>query len=337
MRSWNTKDQEGAPCERAPSRVPPAPRAFVPGHLLAMQRTAGNQAVGRALQRMAVVGIPGPNNPKTTYSAAAAGNLVAALPGPIAGMPPWAIGWLQPHLTALEASPATYEFDNVTDIAWWIVVRELATDLLAYIQQPPAPGQADTGGKVRRAYATIEAQRALYAQRGAASQSYQLFNLTYQLTNQGANHYYAARPAGRNIEYHGLPRSRAKALVNHLVRSGANAATAAYPGEDNEVDDFVCAFLAEPTRWAEEQVFNVLTLTRTEEQPLTGSASPNALPMAAGGTWNAALNQLGHDAPKRALRHATAEGLMPIVRQELPLAGNWAAFLTAMRGQLDFG
>jgi hypothetical protein len=336
MRARQIEKREPVRRERAPGPEPPAPRGLIPGPLQALQRTAGNQAVGRLLQRTVVVGLPGPNNPKTTYDGAHAGNLVAAL-NVIAGMPPWINAWLQPHLTAIEASPASYELDNVDDIAWWIVIRELAGDLLAYLQQPRVlANRGDTGDNLRRAYAAIEAQRAIYAAQGAIGGQYQLFGLTYQLTNQGPNHFYAARPAGTNIEYHGLRRDRAKALVNHLLASGAGAAGAAYTGEAKEVDDFVCAFLAEPTRWPEDQVFNVLTLTRAGTQPLTGSESANSLPMAGGTTWDANLSQLGRQLPKRAISHATAEGLMAIIAQELPAAAGWPAFLTAMHGQLGF-
>jgi hypothetical protein len=227
----------------------------------------------------------------------------------------------------------------VGDVAWWIVIRELATDLRTYMTQPRVPGQRNTGGdKARIAYAAIEAERVRYAAAGNISGPFQLFGLTYQLTNQGARHFYAARPAGTNIEYHGLPRDRAKAVFNHLVRSAAagNTATAAYDGPATEVDDFVCAFLAEPTRWPEDQVFNILALMRGGTQELTGGASPNALPMAGGTTWDATLGMLGRQLPKRAVQHATAEGLMVVMRQELNGAGGWPAFIAGMRTQLDF-
>jgi len=279
-----------------------------------------------------VVGVPGANNPKTTYDGAHAGLLVVALAGPIAGTPAWINGWLAPHLTAIEASPASYEFNAVTDVAWWVVIRELATDLLGYLQQPRVPGNTDKGDKLRTAYAPIEALRVIFAAQGAISGQYQLFGLTYHLTNQGANHYYAARPAGTNIEYHGLRRGRAKALVNHLLRSGA---AAAYAGVPAEVDDFVCAFLAEPTRWPEEQVFNVLALTWSGDEVLTGSESQNSLPMAGGTTWDANLSELGRQLPQRAIRHVTSEGLMTVIRQELLTAAGWPAFIAAMRAQLD--
>ena len=344
-------------CKADPRAVSPAAlvgatvrtsaRSRVVSDVLALQRAVGNQAVGRlvrrragnqggggALQRTVIVGLPGANNQRTTYDATQAGNLVAALNAPIAGMPPWMNVWLAPHLTAIEASQASYEFDAVTDVAWWVVIRELARDLLTYVQQPRvAANRGEAGDKARAAYGPIEAQRATYAAQGAVNGQYQLFGLTYQLTNQGANHFYAARPAGRNIEYHGLKRDRAKAIINHLVKSGP---AAAYHGDSADVDDFVCAFLAEPTRWSEEQVFNILALTRGGDAPLTGSDSPNSLPMAAGSTWDANLSQLGRQLPKRAITHARTEGLMAIIEQELPQAANWPAFLAAMRGQLGF-
>ena len=105
--------------------------------------------------------------------------------------------------------------------------------------------------------------------------------------------------------------------------------------EDTVVDEFVCAFLAEPTRWAEEQVFNQLALRGhggQAELPLTGSQAPSALPMASGTTWEPQLMRLGGETPSRIVGFARAIGLDLIIDAEKN-AGDLNAFLAGMKRQ----
>lgn len=121
---------------------------------------------------------------------------------------------------------------------------------------------------------------------------------TYSVGRQGTNHYYVFPPDGGMHTYaggeDGLRKNTANAVTQALLYSSNTEAapTGAQPSV-RDLDEFVFAFLAEPTRWNPEHIFNVLALEREPKPTLpggspriTGGAATVPLPMAAGGTFN---------------------------------------------------
>ncbi|HWI06290.1 MAG TPA: hypothetical protein VNT54_02095 [Solirubrobacteraceae bacterium] len=319
------------------------PRTAMPA--LARVVSERGSPAGAELMRSAVVGLPGANNPKTTYAAVPADvNLLAAaaanaLPPNVAAWPGWFANWLQPHLQTLVSSPIAYTFDTTLDAVHWILVRELMVEIGRYTNTANPPGaQARTGrGRSMRAdLRLLEPLRNAYDLAGAANQNFPFCGRTYALVNSGLGHHYASR-AGTTIVYsEDFTRGDARAVLQHLRNHGSGAA---YTGPDKDVDNFVCAFLAEPSRWRVEHVFNVLALNVGDDNdPIVGTAV-HALPMAGGSTWEPGANggpgSIAHGLPRRALQFAQSTGLIAVIDQEIGATGDFAALALAVRRQLD--
>lgn len=210
-----------------------------------------------ALVRTDALGDDGPALTGAHSTLIHAGNLLAPAVAGFANAPGWLAAWMQPHLDAIVTAPANYALDTAGELGRWIVLRELLAELRTLLSTPGNAGVTPDGRRARRLYQVIEAERANYAAAGLASAQYTFLGHTYQLQNQGANHYYASRN-GHNIEY-GADFTRKDALdvLKHFVQT-PNVPYA----HATDVDNFICAFFAEPTRWPEEQVLNTLAIMR---------------------------------------------------------------------------
>jgi hypothetical protein len=315
---------------RRPEETPDRPHRddATPGgrvaEILSLQRTAGNQAVARMLQRSVEIGPPGNANAaqRQTYSTAPdVALLTGALAARLGAVPGWVAAEVANDLPALVTGAAAYEFATPGDVVDWIVLRAVATRLHGFAAAPmPANAQhaaqiTPTGEDLKEAYVAIEALRAAYQQAGNAAQHapsgkapFNLFTLNYEVDYSGPNHHYAYRNGESVVYSEQFKRSNAQSILNHLRYNGRNAR---FGGRVEMVDNFVCSFLAEPTRWPVEQIFNLLATQNTdgEDSAMAGGTVAGTLPMAAGGTYNAVRQVVGHDMPNRALAHARSEGL----------------------------
>jgi len=281
------------------------------------------------------IGLPGGAHQRVDYTQGAdvptiMGNLANRL-----AAPPWLSAWFQPHLLALVTGPASYVFDTADDVVDWIVLRELAASWRRFAANPAVPaGVESRGQQLKTKYALVEQIRTQYAAAGALGGNFYLFGLTYQLQNAAANHFYASRN-GHVVVYGGFTRADARRVLDHLEHKGANTA---YPGEGLHVDNFVCAFLAEPTRWPEEQVFNLLAVTRPDgpgNTQMVGGGVAGTLPMAGGSTWEPALGAIGPQLPKRALDHARSEGIKDLIDDRLGNSPDFQALVGRVARRLQ--
>jgi hypothetical protein len=331
VRSTRVRSPEETPDR--PHRDDATPETGV-AQVLSLQRTAGNQAVTRMLHRSVEVGPPGNANvaQRQNYSTALhVPVLTLALAAKLGNMPGWVGGLVTNDLPALVTGAAAYEFATADDVVDWIVLRGVATQLrrFAAAPMPGNPVQAarvtPTGEDLKGAYQDIETLRAAYQQAGNAAQNapagkspFSVFGINYEVDYSGPNHHYAFRNGVSVVYSEQFKRSNAKSILNHLRYNGRNAQ---FGGRVEMVDNFVCSFLAEPTRWPAEQIFNLLaTQNDGADSAMAGGTVAGTLPMAAGGTYNAALQVVGHDMPNRALVHARSEGLWATI--DASLAGS---------------
>ncbi|MFG2004978.1 hypothetical protein ACGFNU_38120 [Spirillospora sp. NPDC048911] len=132
------------------------------------------------------------------------------------------------------------------------------------------------------------------------------------------NHIYVYRGAD-SIVYHGLTVAAARSILAELEQPEDRKISR------DDIDDFVCAFFAEPTRWPEEQIYNLFaTLAATPDTLLTGENG--ILPLASGSTWEAKLNVPGREVPKRIVDFALITSLHHVLEQEVTLADTVNAF-----------
>jgi hypothetical protein len=267
-------------------------------------------------------------------------------PGPVAAAQaifdaasPWVTAPCTPLIQTLMNAGVTYAVETLDELFWWARVRLVTQDLLAFSVLPPAAGDSQSQRKWKSAYQVIEAQRTEFQRVGELNPAQHQQILTcltrqYVLTRQAASHYYASR-GGNAVTYTGrLTVGGARSILNGLGRVANNQPFDPATLDDGAVDEFVCAFFAEPTRWREEQVFNLLALFNAPvDTVLTGANG--ILPMAAGTTWDQALGVVGAQVPKRVWEFAHALGMDVTISQELALAGALPAFLTAMRAQYE--
>ena len=288
------------------------------------------------VQRSAVVGLPGPDIPKVTYANLPVdlGPLVAAA-GLAMPAPGWFAGWLLPHLQTLIQAPIAYTFDTALDVVRWILVRELMAELGQYTVNP-ANSRDERGKQMRSDLVLIRPLQLAYDAAGQASQQFRFCGRTYDLVNAGPRHHYASRDGHTILYSEDFTRSHARAVISHLRDHGRDAR---YNGPDMHVDNFVCAFLAEPTRWSPEHIFNLLATTQTgsPDDKIVGT-SASALPMAGGSTWEPGLEgaagMIAHGLPRRALQFAQSMGLFVIIDQELALSAGFPQLALAFRQQL---
>jgi hypothetical protein len=276
------------------------------------------------LQGTISIGQPGmPQQAYTNASFPALQALVAANEAAF----PWIIPQENVLLQHLLTPNVTYVFDSIPQLCNWARIMVVATDLMTVCLN----GGAGGAGQWRARYLLVEAQRAAFQAAGNGPGQFTLVGCQYAVAAQpGVNHYYITRVGSPNsVLYAGhLTVADAKAILRQL----ANPAPGFVP---NPVmaDEFACSYLAEPTRWPQEQVFNLLALQAADVTVLTGQG--RTLPMTSGTTYEPALGVLGREAPKRIVLFADQIGLTMVIAQELGLNGNLANFLTAMRGQYN--
>jgi hypothetical protein len=261
--------------------------------------------------------------PQTVYTNANLAALLAALAVHEVNQP-WIIPASTAHIQNLIVPNVTYQFESNAQCFQWARTRMVTAELMNVCLNGGGP-QANAW---RARYNFIEALRQQFAAAGLANNPFAFLGNNYIVTQQAANHYYIARN-GQTVLYAGhLTTADARAILQALnqppgQQGNPNVAAAA-------VDEFACAFLAETTRWPEEQVFNLLGLRAAVGTTLTGQGK--TLPMTSGTTWEPALGVIGRETPRRIVLFAEQIGLDLVIAQELA-APSLAAFLTGVRVQ----
>lgn len=248
---------------------------------------------------------------------------------------PWMIQASTTLIGQLLASGVTYPFDTYQELFTWARIRVVTQDMLTAVKALPAQGGTNGQKRWRAIYRALERQRSLFQQAGDAQQPFTLLDRTYTVRSvpNTRNHYYAERNS-QVITYQGRLTVRAAQNITNCLAGGPTASPGAV--NDGPLDEFVCAFLAEPTRWEEEHIFNILAIMSKDlDAVLTENIGTILLPMAAGSTWEPQLNQLGAQAPRRIVGFATARGMTDVINQEVTTAVDLNAFKTSMRSQYD--
>lgn len=263
------------------------------------------------------IGLPG--HPAVPYTAVA-GPLAAAL-NVFEANHPWIVADSTTVIGELMNAGVVYPFDTLDHVFRWARVRLVSQ---AVLRHASAAGAAD---RLRTWYRLIEAQRTEFRRVGELVGQPQVFTclgIDYTLVKSAANHYYASRD-GHTVLYNGrLTDTKARSIVRllHENRTATDADT-------GHVDEFVCAFLAEPTRWPEEQAFNLLALhAQPADRALTGNVGTIVLPMTSGSTYEPATGRPGAQVPRRTLDFADKIGLTAIIDQEIqaPTTNSVATF-----------
>lgn len=301
----------------------------------ALAAAVQRRAAAPMLQRTIKVGSPGAGGPgQTTYNSGNAAALTAALVAPLATMPAWVAAWLPAQLTTTVNNAIAYEFDTIDDVVRWALLREVLVALETFMTGPAPVAPKPRARQTRGSYAWLEGERARFVNAGNGDGAFKFCGLDYIVERQaGLNHYYVYRIFGakgkKSIVYSGVERSAAIAVMTHGVQQGHNIR---YGGAPSDVDDFVCAFFAESTRWNLERVLNVLALTRpgAGDSKLTGDAL-GSLPMASGSTYEPAAGDIGRQTPRRALQHADSEGIWAQVEAALPASTDLNTLVTAVK------
>ncbi|MDH2427532.1 hypothetical protein [Sphaerisporangium sp. TRM90804] len=244
---------------------------------------------------------------------------------------PWLVAELTRLLRDMLAPKVTYAFRHDRQLFQWLLVRLVTSDLLPRVSAPATPADAKGLRDLRQKHALIEAQRAMFATAGNQSGPFAFLGQHYRLQRAEQNHYDVSLN-GKIVRYKKKLTVQAAQRIVEALRTGAPGAVGA---STQQVDEFVCAFLAEPTRWREEQVFNLLALSSTLNGPLTGADDASALPMTAANTWEPTLRELGPQTPVRAVHFAGAVGLLTHIDQALTTATDRPAFLAEVRAHYD--
>ncbi|WP_371625602.1 DUF4157 domain-containing protein [Streptomyces sp. NBC_01116] len=302
---------------RALGRPAPSTAAHAPGSGATPRPASGAQAAAAPVQRTVTAGGQQYNDVAGLLQAAeAAGfNTINFAEGT----------WLRPLLTSMVESGINYTFSQGTaaDALLWVamqsVVEDLYRHLSRHIDTPEQEGEAPAqeagapavGGQNSYSFTDklriLRSEQARFAAVGITStgseqaeqrRDFTILGRTYSVGRQGTNHYYVFPPDGGMHTYaggeDGLRKNTANAVTQALLYSSNTEAapTGAQPSV-RDLDEFVFAFLAEPTRWNPEHIFNVLALEREPKPTLpggspriTGGAATVPLPMAAGGTFN---------------------------------------------------
>ncbi|MFE1907673.1 DUF4157 domain-containing protein [Streptomyces gardneri] len=256
--------------------------------------------------------------------------------------------WLLASLAEMIAENANYGFraDRIIDALLWVGLKSITTDLYTMYSnsidgQPPADNDLAEPGGAREAtfrakLEVLRTEQARFADVGASSPGpadaqrmpFTILGRTYQVSNQGTNHYYVFPPGNAQHTYGGgadaLHKNVANRIVNALAHPNGNTQNAPnQPIPSRELDQFVFAFFAESTRWNPEQIFNVLALeldprpalpNPTQSPTIVGNAADITLPLAAGGTFIPGntpenLGVLGDRVPERAINMIETLGL----------------------------
>ncbi len=213
--------------------------------------------------------------------------------------------WLGALIDQVAASPVEYNFQDPRHVVLWVAGREVADHLVGL--EAGAVGNARGGtadpDRFETAKRILTQEQQAYATAGESDGggTYTLFGQSYTLTRQGQGHYYATK-VGRNepVLYQEQLSSEALRAIIDAVDQGRRNGGRPTGVTEQQVDEFVCACLAEPSRWQGEHAFNIFADHDQPPQRLTGQAK-GALPMTTGSTWEPALVQLGRETPTRAV------------------------------------
>ncbi|SNT50886.1 hypothetical protein SAMN05443665_103727 [Actinomadura meyerae] len=260
------------------------------------------------------IGAAGPDSHRDSYDHSTLDNLITRL---MKGrkLPAWYEKTARRLLQELIKPKVTYRFADDEAVHYWTLTRVVTTHLWTLSTEMLAePDNQELREEPwqetwSEQYLAIERLRAQF--QAAAGGNFTFLGKDYQLKRQFpdiANHIYVYR-RGTSVVYHGIKISTARAIMDAIEGPARKLAEA-------DIDDFVCAFFAEPTRWPEEQMFNLLAIagTRSDTQ-LTGDNG--ILPLASGSTWEARLNAPGREVPRRIVEYTTSIGLHHALNQEL--------------------
>ncbi|MCB8907628.1 MULTISPECIES: DUF4157 domain-containing protein [unclassified Streptomyces] len=357
---------------RALSRPAASIAAYAPDSGATSPAGSGTQAAAPQVQRMVTAGGQSYNDVDSLLQAAQAAGFTTA--NFEAGT------WLRPLLTSMVDSDINYTFSqgDARDALLWVAMHSVVEDLYRHLSRhidrqdaeeagTPAPAQeagAPTVGGANEWSFTpklriLRREQARFAAVGITStgseqesqrRDFTILGRTYSVGRQGTNHYYVFPPNGGMHTYaggdDGLRRNTALPIVEALIQSSnTEDAPTGQQISVRDLDEFVFAFLAEPTRWNPEHIFNVLALDRQPNPPLpggspriTGGAATIPLPMAAGGTFNPDtgpdnLGVLADRVPDRAITMVRRLGLDRGLTQLLRKPNMTRERLTRFMGQ----
>lgn len=229
--------------------------------------------------------------------------------------------WLQEPIRQLAESSVEYRFAAARNVATWAALKDAVDHLIGLEagETDELSGGSANSDRWETAKKVLTDQQSLYRQAGESPGGgrYSLFGQGYNLEKLGEGHYYATKVGSEEpVLYQGrLTSGSLRGIVDALAVDSEyrpQGVTA------QQVDEFVCACLAEPSRWRGEQVFNIFAENDQPPQPLTGQGA-GALPMTTGSTWEPTLVQLGRETPTRAL---TFLNTVPVLRNAMVTALN---------------
>lgn len=241
-------------------------------------------------------------------------------------VPAWYDEAAQKLFEELIKPEVTYRFSNYKACYHWTLTRIVSKYLFVLsTKMLKEPDNADLRkGKWQSVwyekFVLIEELRARF--QAAADGPFEFLGQTYTLKKpdtQIINHIYVYR-GNKSVLYHGLTVSGARAVLAGIKSSKQEKLLQA------DIDDFVCAFFAESTRWPEEQMFNLFATLAVANQDLLLTGENGILPLASGSTWEVQLSAIGREVPRRIVDFATYTGLHLVLEQELPTAASASQF-----------
>jgi hypothetical protein len=260
------------------------------------------------------IGAAGPDIHRDSYDYSTLKNLITQLKGK-REVPAWYDETAQKFLEELIKPKVSYRFIDYEAAYYWTLTRVVTRFLWSLSKKMfEEPNNQDVRKESwqktwSERYLALEGLRAEF--QAAADGSFSFLGQNYLLKKPFPNidnHIYVYI-RGESIVYHGVTVAAARAITDAIKSPGKKLAEA-------DIDDFVCAFFAEPTRWPEEQMFNLLAIAgANSEVVLTGTNG--VLPLASGSTWEAQLNAPGREVPRRITDYAKVIGLSYVLDQEL--------------------
>jgi hypothetical protein len=270
------------------------------------------------------VGIAGPDMARESYDYSRLGELVAQLKKD-RPVPAWYDTTARKFLEELIKPKVSYRFSDYKAGYYWTLTRVITRYLWAMSKAMYEQPENDALRKQswQKAWSTrytlIENLRRQF--QAAADGDFTFLEQNYRLEKPFpdiGNHIYVHR-GNQAIVYHGITIPTARGILEAIEKPGKAKLNRA------DIDDFVCAFFAESTRWPEEQMYNLFaTFGKRSEVVLTGDNG--ILPLASGSTWEARLNALGRDVPRRTVDYTKGIGLNYVIDQELGKSADTTAF-----------
>lgn len=233
---------------------------------------------------------------------------------------PWLATACKEPITRLIEAPVLYEFKDLPTLCQWAQIDILTTKILEVVKAEPSLEDTDTAKEWKTWYSVIETQRQEFERLGEQAtqqnQAFTFLGLSYTLRKQGTRHYYISRRDKPIVYAEKLTGRDAKALVHRMQENEAFEPNATHQ-DYTHVDDFVCAFFAEPTRCPQEHIFNLMVLKDSVKTAVTGRNANPKLPMAGGGTWEPDKGVLGSRAPQYIVDFARYFELFDMIRDAI--------------------